>query len=122
MRLYHYSNTDISDFIKPDFYGSNYFTSNDVKITSIKRAFYYTRPEPEYLLRGCKFLYIVDYPDFRIYDITRDYKDYLQGRTITEALYKIRQNYNGVRYRIGNLEIVNLFYKAKIIKREVDNG
>ena len=114
MRLYHYSNADIKDKIKVGYYGLNSYTVNDTAITILKRAFYYTRPEPEALLRHCRFLYIVNYPDFRIYDITKDNRGYLTGRAISEALYKIKQNYNGVKYNIGSCEIVNLFYDTKI--------
>lgn len=114
MRLYHYSNADIKDKIKVSYYGQNYFTANDKAITNVKRAFFYTKPEPEALLRHSKFLYIVDYPIFRLYDISKDLRGYLRHRTIPEALRKIKQNYNGIRYNIGNNEIVNLFYDTKI--------
>jgi hypothetical protein len=118
IKLYHYSNIDIRDYIKPDFYGLNYFTSNDKAITNVKRAFYYTKPEPEHLLRGSKFLYTILYSKFRLYDISADLKGYLKDKTISEALHKIKQDYNGIIYRIGNIEIVNLFYRARFIKKE----
>lgn len=117
IKLYHYSNTDIKDKIKVSYYGQNFYTTNDKNITNVKRAFYYTKPEPENLLKGNKFLYIVEYPKFRLYDISADLKGYLTGQTIGQALYKIKQTYNGIIYRIGNLEIVNLFYDTKIIDK-----
>ena len=119
IRLYHYSNTDIKDYIKPDFYGSNYFTSNDKNITNVKRAFYYTKPEPEALLRYCKFLYIVEIELSQLYNISQDIKGYLKSQSIGEALRDIKRHYKGVIYNIGNLKIVNLFYRARIIKQEI---
>ena len=119
IRLYHYSQADFKDKIKVKFYGFNYFTTNDKNLTDIKRAFYYTKPEPEHLLKGSKFLYIVDYPKFRLYDITKDLKGYLKDKTISKALSQIKQKYNGVIYRIGKNEIVNLFYDTRYTKREI---
>ena len=119
IKLYHYSNIDIKDYIKPDFYGSNFYTTNDKNITNVKRAFYYTKPEPEHLLSNSKFLYIIDYPEFRLYDISQDLRGYLRAKTISQALYKIKQNYNGIRYNIGNLVIVNLFYDIKFTEKRI---
>ena len=119
MRLYHYSNTDIKDKLKISYYGYNYYTNNDKNITNVKRLFFYTRPEPEALLRGSKFLYSLDYPDFRIYNITKDLRGYLLHNSIDKALQRIKQCYNGVIYTIGNYDIVNLFYDVKFTKKEV---
>ena len=119
IKLYHYSQADIKEKIKVKFYGLNYFTSNDKNLTDIKRAFYYTKPEPEHLLKGNKFLYIVDYPNFRLYDISQDKRGYLKDKTIDQALRQIKQKYNGVIYRIGNYEIVNLFYDTRYTKKEI---
>jgi len=113
--LYHYSQADFKDKIKVKFYGLNNYTFYDKNLTNIKRAFYYTKPE--HLLKGSKFLYITDYPNFRLYDITKDLKGYLKDKTIDEALHQIKQKYNGVIYRIGKSEIVNLFYDTKYIKQ-----
>ena len=119
IKLYHYSQADFKDKVKVIFYGLNYYTSNDKNITDIKRAFYYTEPRPEALLKGCKFLYITEYPKFRLYDITKDLRGYLKDKTIDKALYQIKQRYNGVIYKIGDFEIVNLFYDVKFTKKEV---
>ena len=119
IRLYHYSQADFKDKIKVKFYGLNNYTFYDKNLTDIKRAFYYTKPEPEHFLKGSKFLYITDYPKFRLYDITKDLKGYLKDKTISKALSQIKQKYNGVIYRIGNSEIVNLFYDTRYIKQEV---
>ena len=117
--LYHYSQADIKGYIKVKFYGLNYYTNNDKNITDIKRAFYYTKPEPEALLRNCKFLYIKEYPKSRLYNITDDVEGYLKDKTISKALYLIKKRYNGVIYKIGKNEIVNLFYDVKFTKKVV---
>ena len=119
IKLYHYSQADFKDKIKVKFYGLNYYTTNDKNLTDIKRAFYYTKPEPEALLLGSKYLYITDYPKFRLYDITKDLKGYLKDKTISKALSQIKQKYNGVIYRIGKNEIMNLFYDTRYTKREI---
>jgi len=117
--LYHYSQADFKDKIKVKFYGLNYYTTNDKNLTDIKRAFYYTKPEPEALLRGSKYLYIKEYPKSRLYNITDDIDNYLKDKTISEALYQIKKRYNGVIYNIGKNEVVNLFYDVKFTKKEV---
>lgn len=119
IKLYHYSNTDIKDKIKVSYYGLNYFTFNDSQITTVKRAFYYTKPEPEHLLSNARFLYIVEIEPEALYNITRDIKGYLKSQSIDRALRQIRRIYKGVIYKIGNKEIVNLFYDVNFIKREV---
>jgi len=118
IKLYHYSNKDIKDKLKVKFYGYNYFTSNDKNITNVKRIFFYIKPEPEALLKGNKFCYSLDYPIFRIYDITKDLRGYLKNNSIDKALRKIKQKYNGIIYQIGNYNIVNLFYDVKFTNKE----
>jgi len=111
--LYHYSNINITRKISVKYYGYNNYTSNDVRLTNVKRAFYYTKPEPETLLRGSQYLYTVKYPKARLYDITKDLRGYLIGHSISEALYRIKQRYNGIIYNIGKIEVVNLFYDTR---------
>ncbi len=119
MRLYHYSNADIKEKLKVSYFSANFYTNNDKNISDIKRLFFYTKPEPEHLLSGCKYCYVVNYPAFRLYDITLDKLGFLKNNTIHEALKKIKQKYNGIIYKIGNNEIVNIFYDVKIFKKVV---
>jgi len=121
IKLYHYSDKDIKDKIKVEYYGHNYFTANDKNITDIKRAFYYTEARPEALLRGSKFLYITEIDQSKIYDLRNDKAGYIKRfDNITDILsYIISIGYIGVIYNIG-YDIVNLFYDVKFtIKKEL---
>jgi hypothetical protein len=114
-KLFHYSNENISaGKLSIDFFGKNYFTTNDIKQSPIKRIFFYTRPVPEYLLKNCRYCYIAEISDFRVYDISKDRRGYLNNCDIHTALLKIKQKHNGIKYIIGDNEIVNLFYDVKI--------
>ena len=117
LKLYHYSNADFKGYIKPDFFGLNNYTSNDKNITTIKRAFYYTRPEPEHLLSSSKFLYITKIEPEVLYNISQDIRGYLKSQSIGKALRRIKRHFKGIIYNIGNIKIVNLFYDIKINKR-----
>lgn len=118
IKLYHYSNNDFKGYIKTSFYGQNYFTSNDKNITEVKRVFYYTKPEPEHLLKGSQYLYIAEIKPEVLYNISQDTKGYLKSQSIGEAVRRIKRQYKGIIYNIGNLEIVNLFYDVKIKDRK----
>jgi hypothetical protein len=116
IKLYHFSNSDFKNKISVNFYGQNYFTSNDFKITEVKRAFYYLEPrELEHRFIGCRYLYITEILKSRVYDLRADLRGYkLRYNTITRLLRAIKQNYNGVIYEAGGVVIVNLFYDVKI--------
>jgi len=116
IKLYHYSNTDFKEYIKTSFYGQNYFTSNDLKATEVKRAFFYLELNPlERRFSGCRYLYIAEILKSRIYDLRADLRGYKSRyNTITRLLRAIKQNYNGIIYEAGGVVIVNLFYDIKI--------
>jgi hypothetical protein len=118
LKLYHYTDQNIKDKLKVSYYGKNYFTSNDVKITAIKRLFFYAVPCPEYLLDSSEYCYIVNYPINRIYDLTIDREGFLKNNSIDGALRQIKYlGYSGIKYNIGADVIYNLFYDVKIAKQ-----
>jgi hypothetical protein len=123
--LYHYSAADIKDRIKVKYYGGNYYTVNDTKVTSVKRSFFYAvKDQRESFFRGAAFLYIVNIDASAVYDLHEDKRKLLErfreyGRINFDALltYIKRLGYIGVKYSIG-YPVVNLFkdveYAAKI--------
>ena len=119
--LYHFSNADIKRQIKTSFYGENFYSKNDFNCTYHKRTFFYTQTENiEYIFKRSKYYYEVNYPSSLIYDLIIDkfnFKRYAPD--IDKILSKIKQKYyKGVKYRIGNIEIVNLFYDIKFTKKK----
>jgi len=119
IKLYHYSNANIKDKIKVAYYGNNYFTVNDTKVTNIKRSFFYIKPKPEYLLSASKYRYSLNFNLSKLYNLTKDCKPYLRNKSITQALSIIKRKYKGVIYKIGNRYIVNLFIDVKYIQKEI---
>jgi hypothetical protein len=116
INLYHYSNAEIKSTLSPKFYGTGYYTCNDTRATSVKRTFYYLEPKPlESFFYSARYLYTVTAQSARIYDLRSDLRGYIkENQSITELLQAIKQKYNGVIYRAGGIDIVNLFYPAKI--------
>ena len=114
-KLYHYSNKEIKDNIKPDYFGENIYTFNDKKY-KINRSFFYTSDIiPEYKLKNCKYKYTCHIEDKYIYDLKID-KDKLKIRYVNriEALLNyIKANYKGILYNVG-FDIVCLFENISI--------
>jgi len=121
IKLYHYSNTDFKGYIEPSFFGTNYYTNNDKNISGLARAFYYTKPKPEFLLNNSKYIYIIGIEQGRLYDITKDKARYIDkaGRDIDRALKDIKRHYRGVIYSLSNYKVICLFYSSKIKQRKV---
>jgi hypothetical protein len=118
IKLYHYSDKDIIKKLSVNYYGLNYFTKNDCAITTVKRLFFYGKPEPERLLNGARFLYIAEIDEKKLYNLTEDKKGFLKrARNIDGALRIFKKHYKGIIYNTGR-EIINLFnginYKKKI--------
>lgn len=118
IKLYHYSNKNIDKKLSVNFYGLNYFTKNDCAITTVKRLFFYTAPEPERLLHGARFLYIAEIDGKNLYNLTEDKKGFLKlAKDIDGALRIIKKHYKGIIYNTGR-DVINLFnginYNEKI--------
>lgn len=118
--LYHYTNEKISGRLTPRYFGNNSYTQNDVNACNVRRIFFYTVPKPEALLAGSRFLYTCRIPEAKIYNITIDKAGYLKRfNSLYEAVNAIKKDYSGVRYTLGNNEIVNTFKAVKPFKCEV---
>jgi len=120
MIIYHYSKNKIPGKLKKSFYGTNSYTKNDFNCTDIKRIFFYTEKNPEYLLSNCKYLYTVKIADHKIYDLKSDIVGYkTKYKSISEILKAIiKKGYIGIKYNIG-YDIINLFQDIGYIKKEV---
>ena len=121
--LYHYSNADIKKAISPKYYGAGYYTFNDTRATSTKRAFFYVEARAERFFVSARYLYTVSVLKSRLYDLRADKRDYIKdNQSITELLSKIKQKYTGVIYNAGGIDIVNLFYPVKITSKKRLDG
>ena len=119
MKLYHYSNKNIEKNISVDFFGNNSYTANDKKYQVNRSFFYACKNIPEYHLTDCKYLYIAEIENEKIYDLKED-RENLKNKflDITELLLYIKKKYVGILYNIG-FDVVCLFeniaIKEKII-------
>jgi hypothetical protein len=117
IKLYHYTNADIKDKIKPSFFGHNVFTTKSALLSNVKRSYFYVNnDEKEAYFRGAVYKYIAQVNESRLYDISKD-------------KLKLSEKFNGVFYKIlqyiknkgyigviGNngFGVVSLFYDVKI--------
>ena len=121
IKLYHYSNNRIKNFIKPEFFGKNFYSGYSQKLSQFKRSYFYDKPEPEYLLQGCEFLYITEVKQNRIYDIIKDKLD-LQNKfnSLNDILLAIKKKgYIGFLGSVSNkYNVICLFRQIKIKARQ----
>lgn len=118
--LYHYSNEKINGKLLPRFFGNNSFTDNDKKSCNVKRIFFYDKKKPEALLSNCSFLYTCRILKNQLYNITKDKAGYFKRyNSLFQAVQAIKKNYQGIIYRIGDYNIINVFYaiNSKKIQR-----
>jgi len=120
INLYHFSNLDFSDKIRVKHYGENYWTNNDKNITNVRRSFFYLENKAlEYRFKNARFLYKVKIQKGRLYDLRADKRGYIKiyENNINRLLWKIKQQYDGVIYQTGGIDIVNLFYDKDISEK-----
>jgi len=114
LKLYHYSNKDILGYLKPDFFGDNFYTGNSQRISNVKRLFFYTSTDRrESIFNSSKYLYTASINESKLYDLTTD-KLNLAG-TIKGDIYTYFKNkgYAGLIGSIG-ITVICLFDKIKI--------
>jgi len=106
IKLYHYSNSNFKGYVKPSFFGLNSYSYNSVKLSGVKRSYFYLEPKiKEYYLQGSKFLYITEIDKNKLYNL--DSNKIISDDIYTEAK---KQGYIG----IYNKEQVVLFKAVKI--------
>ena len=116
MLIYHYTNKDNLNKISVRHYGDNYYTSNDIKLSSLPRSFFYTLPLPESLLKNSDYLYICKVHKDEIYDGIKDSLGLFNGNTsIGYALITLKKaGYYGIKYRGESCNVISLFYDIKV--------
>lgn len=116
MLIYHYSNNLIEDKIKIKFFGSNFYTLGSLKLSQVKRIYFYIDPAKiEYNLKNCKYLYLVKInKNFKLYNI-----DKLDHYIKNVYFYVKKLGYDGIISKKHNQVI--LFKDVKIYKRFLNN-
>jgi hypothetical protein len=116
MKLYHFTDNKIQGKVQVKYFGANDYTARDARTCNIKRAFYFTSPEPpEYRFKHSKYKYIVNISDGAIYNLVKDGQGVIKKYgDINSILSHIkRAGFKGVLYNIG-YDVVCLFYDTKI--------
>jgi hypothetical protein len=120
--LYHYSNKDFTGYIRPAFFGDNAYTDKSVKVSEIKRSYYYIdRTNKEYYFDRAKYCYIVKVNQARLYNIDLDNQGIIKRLKIGQDLYReVKKNdYQGIITYKGIQQAV-LFKSVKIRRRELE--
>ena len=119
IKLYHFTDKNIKGKLKVKYFSDNFYTSNDKKVSNVKRLFFFTSADiPEYRLKNSQYCYITKVKKSAIYDITKDKKGLYKG-DISKLLGKIKKlGYIGVKYNIG-YDVISLLYDIPIYKKEV---
>lgn len=119
IKLYHYSNTDFKDRIDPSFFGANGYTGNSLRISEIKRSYFYLdQHSREFYLYGAKYCYIAEINPKKLYNLNTDslnLAEQLKGKDIFLELKQ--RGYTGI---IGNngYPCACLFRAVKIKERK----
>lgn len=116
LKLYHYSNAEIKGYIKPSFFGSNYFTKNSKELSTLKRIYFYTnKNKREYFFNGSQYCYIAYISKNSLYDVYRDnLKLYSRYNDIDKILRLLKNK--GFKGIIGG-RVVELFHRARAGRR-----
>lgn len=124
IKLYHYTDIEGLKYIRPDYIGKNIFTQKELQTSSFKRAFWYTKRRPEYLLKSCNILYIAEVDRDLIYNLKTDRlglidKSKIKGLDVIDYNILFRniraKGYIGALYSLG-YDIVTTFKSVKINK------
>lgn len=101
MKLYHFSNADL-DIIKVDNFGEHSYTCASVRVSAVKRTFFYLEPEPveKIFFKNARFRYTVDVPDDKLYDCRADENGYFKQFDVnTDEFYQyLAKKYLGIVY------------------------
>ena len=119
MRLYHYSDINIEDKLKVDYFGFNYYTFNDKKISDIKRLFFFINEDiPEFRFKHSRYKYIAEIEENLLYNLIIDNQGLISRfKSIAELLYYLSQRYKGCIYNLGRYNVVILFEDISFIDK-----
>jgi hypothetical protein len=119
--LYHYSNKDISGYIKPDFFGENSYTSASKNLSGYKRSYFYADDKSkEYFFNSSKFLYTAEIKQQKIYNLETDILKCLGNfNSISDFIsYLMNKGYSGFKNFNGKQEVICIFKSVKIKNRK----
>lgn len=117
MNIYHPSNKKF-DIVKVKYFGSHFYTQNDLRASNIKRSFWYLKSNiPERRLTNTHYLYEAKIDKNDIYDLRKDAEN-LKGRhrNIDTLLKALRQRFKAVIYNLGAYNVVAVFIDLKPTK------
>ena len=104
------------EVLNPAYFGKNYLTNNDKKISTVKRLFFYVgNSEQEKLIEVRKYLHITTIDSSKLYNLTEN-KDNLQLSNIDKVLRKLKRKYLGIVYTVNGLQIANIFQPIRVNK------
>lgn len=114
IKIYHYSNADIKNKIKINCFGYNAYTDNSIKISGVKRIYFYLNKNTrEYFFISSKFLYTAKINLKKLYNIKSDKIKLKNNQDIYNEAKKL--GYKGL---YGNGVIV-LFYDVKFTSKNI---
>ena len=117
--LYHYSNLNFKGYIKPDFFGLNFYSGYSKKLSGIKRSYFYlNKYNQEYYFNGAKYCYIAGINRKKLYNLIDDKKNIVKNLKSGQDIYKEvkKIGYSGLIGSNG-LSCIVLFYPVKIKER-----
>jgi hypothetical protein len=120
LTLYHYSAKNIFGKLSPKYYGENFYTGLSVKLSPIKKLYFYTEPNPEPLLSSCQYCYIAKIQEDKIYNVIEDKLCLNKGDyTFNEIIEKVKNlKYKGIFGSVnGKYNVVYLFENIKAKKQ-----
>jgi len=114
MLIYHPSNKNFN-IVKVKYFGENFYTQNDKKVSPINRTFWYTiLPILEGRFKNVKYIYIAKVNKKEIYDISKDDFNFkFKFSNIHNLLLHLKTEYLGIKYQIETYELVVLFKDIK---------
>ena len=117
MKIYHYTDNKIKGGkVEVKHFGENDYTARDARACQVKRAFYFTTPEPpEDRFKYSKYKYIVNISDGAIYNLVKDNQGIIKKYNSINDILKhiIKLGYKGIIYNVS-YDIACLFYASKI--------
>lgn len=125
MKLYHPSNKKF-DIIKVKYFGKNWYTRNDYKVSGVKRTFWYLTPNiPEKRFQNCRYIYMIDINEQKLYDLRKDPKNLSEKYpNVNDLLIHLKKYYLGAIYKPTTWNLIIIFEDMKpkkIIERKCKN-
>lgn len=120
--LYHYSSADEKEItLDPSKFGASTYSRRERESSTIPRIFFYVDvAHRETMVSSGRKLYTVNINESILYDLNTDPDGYIgsvrhpvyglrKGIELDELLAKIKQNYPGMFYTAGNMDVVAWF-------------